>query len=128
MLVTSAQLQKNGVTINSGSLEVNVSVQTTLTCKVLPSNSKPAPTIVWYIGSLKKQELTSTSYTYTPSATDHDKIIYCEAYNLQTANNAVESAKPKLYVRGNVYQFLSHDVESGSDITPCNKIRKPLVA
>ena len=120
MQVTSAQLQKNGVTINSGSLEVNVGVYTTLTCEVLPSNSKPAPTIVWYIGSVKKQESTSTSYTFTPSETDHDEIFYCEAYNLQSDSNAVESAKPKLYVRGNVFKFISHDVVSRSDITPCN--------
>ena len=25
------------------------------------------------------------------------------------------------------YQYLSHDVASGSEITPCNKINKPLV-
>ena len=100
--VTSAQLQKNGVTINSGLLEVNVSDSTTLTCKVLPSNSKPAPTIVWYFGSTVIQ---SSTYTFTPSANDHNKIIYCEAYNLQSASNAVVSAKPNLYVRGNVYKF-----------------------
>ena len=75
---------------------------------------------------MKKQESISTSYTFTPSETDHDKIIYCEAYNLQSASNAVVSAKPKLYVKGNVYKFLSHDV-SESDITPCNEIGKPLV-
>ena len=99
MPVTVAQLQKNGVTINSGLLETNVGELITLTCNVLPSSRKPAPTIVWYIGSFK-QSSTNTTYTFTPSETDHDKIIYCEAYNVQSASEAVESAKPKLYVRG----------------------------
>ena len=106
MQVTSTHLQKNGITINSGPLEVNVSESTTLTCIVLPSTSKPAPTIVWYIGSSVKQSSTSTTYTFTPSKTDHDKIIYCEAYNLQSASEAKESAKPKLFVRGNVFKFI----------------------
>ena len=102
MPVTIAQLQKNGVTINSGLLETNVDGFITLSCNVLPSSRKPAPTIVWYIGSSVKQSSTSTTYTFTSSETDHDKIIYCKAYNVQSASEAVESAKPKLYVRGNV--------------------------
>ena len=30
-------------------------------------------------------------------------------------------------IRSNIVYCLSHDVASGSDITPCNKIDKPLV-
>ena len=104
--VTGAQLQKNGVIINSGPLEVNVNKPTTLTCNVLPTTRKPVPTIVWYIGSTVKQSSTEFTYTFTASATNHDQVIYCEAYNIQFASQAVGSAKPKLYVRGNVLKFI----------------------
>ena len=101
--VASAQLQKvDGTTINGGSLEVDVNKPTTLTCKVLPTSSKPAPTIVWYIGSVKKTESTHITYQFTPSETHNNKMIYCAAYNLQPASEAVNSTKPLLLVRGNV--------------------------
>ena len=101
--VTGVELQKNGVTISSDTVEVNKGVPTEIFgCNIIPSTSLPPPTVIWYIGSAKKQEsTTSTSYIVTALEADHDQRIYCKAYNLQPEGQAVESSKPKLYVRGN---------------------------
>ena len=102
MLVTNVELQKNGNTINTDNVEVNIGIPTTFRCNIIPSTSQPPPTVIWSIGSIVRQTSTSTSYTVTASEADHDQIIYCKANNLQPRNQAVESSKPKLYVRGNV--------------------------
>ena len=104
MQVTSVELQKNGVTISSDTVEVDIGVHTLppFSCNIIPSTSRPPPTVIWYIGSTVRQNSTSTSYTVTASETEHDQRIYCKAYNLQPEGQAVESGKPKLYVRGNV--------------------------
>ena len=103
MQVTSVELQKNGNTINTDRVEVDIGVPTIppFGCNIIPSTSRPPPTVIWYIGTNVKQTSTSISYTVTATETDHDKIIYCKAYN-RPWNQAVESAKPKLYVRGKV--------------------------
>ena len=100
MQVTGVELQKNGVTINTDKIEVNIGVPTPLGCNIIPSTSRPPPAVTWYIGSTVQQTSTSTSYTVTATETDHDKEIYCKAHNLQSEDQAVESQKPKLYVKG----------------------------
>ena len=102
MKVTSVELQKNGVTINTSTVEVDIGVPTQFGCKIIPSTSRPVPTVIWYIGSDVKQQTTSTSYTVRASEADNDKIIYCKAYNQQPESQSVDSAKPKLLVRGKV--------------------------
>ena len=99
--VTNVELQKNGNTINTDNVEVNIGIPTTLGCKIIPSTSRPSPTVIWYMGTDAQQNSTSTSYTVTATESDHDKIIYCKAYN-RPWNQPVESAKPKLFVRGKV--------------------------
>ena len=106
MQVTNVELQKNGETSNTGIIEVDKDVPTTFGCNIIPSTSRPPPTVIWYIGSTVKQQSTSTSYTVTSSEADHDKIIYCKAYNLQPEKQAVESTRPKLYVRGKVKKLI----------------------
>ena len=101
MQVTSVELQKTGVTINNDEVEVDKGVPTTFGCNIIPSTSRPSPTVIWYIGSTVKQQSTSTTYTVTASEADHNKEIYCKAYNIQPESQAVVSYKPKLYVRGN---------------------------
>ena len=103
MQVTSVELQENGVTINTDTVpvEVDKDVPSTFRCNIIPSTSRPDPTVIWYIGSTVKQNSTNTSYTVTASETDHDKIIYCKAYN-RPWNQPVVSLKPKLLVRGKV--------------------------
>ena len=103
MDVASVQLQKNGLTITTAKVEVNMGVPTNppFECNIIPSTSRPPPTVIWYIGSGVKQISNSTSYTVRASKYDHDKIFYCKAYN-RPWNQAVESGKPKLYVRGKV--------------------------
>ena len=88
--------------MNNNVMEVDAGVPITLSCHVSPSTSRPSPTIIWYIGSVEKQQSTSTTYTFTPSDTDHGKEIFCKAYNVQPASQAVESAKLIIYVRGKV--------------------------
>ena len=102
MQVTGVQLQKNGETINTDKFEVDIGVPTTLACNIIPGNSRPAPTVTWYIGTDVKQNSTSTSYQVTATETDNGKMIYCKAYNLQSESQAVESTRPKLLVRGKV--------------------------
>ena len=105
MQVTSVEFQKNGVTINTDTVEVDIGAPTTLGCNIKPSTSRPPPTVIWYIGSIIRQQSTSTSYMVIASESNHNKEIYCKAYNLQPESQAVESSKPKLYVRGNVKRF-----------------------
>ena len=102
MQVTDVQLQKNGVPINTDKVEVDIGVRYSLGCYIIPSTSRPPPTVIWYVGTDVKQNSTSTSYPFTALETDHDQIIYCKAYNLQPESQAVESTKPKLLVRGKV--------------------------
>ena len=99
--VTRVELQKNDLTINTDTVEVDKGVSTPFGCKILPSTSRPPPTVIWYIGSTVQKNSTSNTYTVTASESDHDKIIYCKAYN-RPSNQPVESAKPKLLVRGKV--------------------------
>ena len=101
MQVNSVELQRNGVTINTDTVEVDISKPTTLACNIIPGNSRPAPTVIWYIGTDVKQNLTSTSYQVTATEADNDQIIYCKAYN-RPWNHPVESTKPNILVRGNV--------------------------
>ena len=103
MQVIAVELQKNGNTINTDRVEVDIGVPTIppFGCNIIPSTSRPPPTVIWYIGTDVKQTSTSISYTVTATETDHDKIIYCKAYN-RPWNQAVKSANPKLYVRGKV--------------------------
>ena len=101
MKVTRLELQKNGVPINTGKVEVNIGVPTPFVCNIIPSISRPTPIVTWYIGSDVKQNSTNTSYTVTASETDHDQRIICKAYN-PPLNGRVYSPAPKLYVRGKV--------------------------
>ena len=105
MDVTDVELQKNGVKITSDTVEVDKDVSTQFRCKIIPSTSRPDPTVTWYIGSDVRQNSTSNTYTVTASETVHNKEIYCKAYNLQPESQAAVSVKPKLYVRGNVKRF-----------------------
>ena len=89
--------------VTGGELEVTAGVPERLICE--PGHSRPIPTIDWYIKDDTNRKHRSTVYTYDLDANneDHDKVIYCKAYNLQEASNGVVSTKPKLYVRGKNY-------------------------
>ncbi|KAL3887465.1 hypothetical protein ACJMK2_027406, partial [Sinanodonta woodiana] len=79
----------------TSTLTVNSGEPVTLTC--VTGTSRPAPTIGWYIGS---QSIGSgTNLTFTPSNTDHNEVIYCQAYNIDRTLK-VDSNKPSLFVRG----------------------------
>ncbi|KAL3887536.1 hypothetical protein ACJMK2_027476, partial [Sinanodonta woodiana] len=119
--VTEAFIQQNNQNITS-MLNVNSGEPVTLTC--ITGTSRPAPNIDWYIGS---QLIGSgTSLTFTPSNTDHNELIYCQAYNIDP-NLKVNSSKPSLFVRVRVTEaFLQHNhqnitstliVNSGEPVT-----------
>ncbi|KAL3887472.1 hypothetical protein ACJMK2_027413 [Sinanodonta woodiana] len=91
--VTEAFLQLNNQNITS-TLTVNSGQPVTLTC--ITGTSRPDPIIDWYIGS--RSVGSGTSLTFTPSNTDHNGTIYCQAYNIDP-NLKVDSSKPSLFVR-----------------------------
>ena len=74
-----------------------------LTC--LPGTSRPALTIVFIIGNTIKQTSTNTVYNLVAEDADHNKEIYCKAYNLQGLAQAVFSTKSQLYVQGKIQPF-----------------------
>ncbi|KAL3887453.1 hypothetical protein ACJMK2_027394, partial [Sinanodonta woodiana] len=90
--VTEAVLQQNNTNITDR-LNVTLGEQAALSC--LTGTSRPAPTIDWFIGSEWKGS--GTSLTFIPSNTDHNKIIKCQAYNIDL-NQKVDSSTLKLYV------------------------------
>ena len=79
---------------------VTAGTNAVMTCT--PGTSRPAPTIVWYIGTTIKQTSPNTVFNLNAVDADHDKAIYCKAYNLQGLTQAVFSSRPKLYVQGKV--------------------------
>ncbi|KAK3601972.1 hypothetical protein CHS0354_025670 [Potamilus streckersoni] len=74
-------------------LNVTSGLSVTLIC--VTGISRPAATIMWYIGS--KWKGNGTSLTFIPSNADHDEVIYCQAYNIDPGQ-LVFSLKPKLFV------------------------------
>ncbi|KAL3887588.1 hypothetical protein ACJMK2_027527, partial [Sinanodonta woodiana] len=91
--VTEAFLQQNNQNITS-TLYVILGDLVTLTC--VTGTSQPSPHIDWYLGS--RPIGTGTSLTFTPSNTDHNEVIFCQAYNINP-NLKVDSNKPRLIVR-----------------------------
>jgi hypothetical protein len=70
--------------------------------KCTTSDSRPLPTIVWYIGQTEKKRVVGTESTlaFIPSITDSGKEVYCKAFNIQPENEALCSNKVSLYVKG----------------------------
>ncbi|XP_053409330.1 uncharacterized protein LOC123561312 isoform X2 [Mercenaria mercenaria] len=96
--VTSITL-KTGTSTPSDPLKVVSGTSTTLTC--ITSVSRPVATVVWYLGTEEKQRSnTGSSFTFIPHNNDHNKQIYCKAFNLQPEKDAVSSNKATLYVLG----------------------------
>ncbi|XP_045209522.2 uncharacterized protein LOC123561312 isoform X1 [Mercenaria mercenaria] len=94
--VTSITL-KTGTSTPSDPLKVVSGTSTTLTC--ITSVSRPVATVVWYLGTEEKQRSnTGSSFTFIPHNNDHNKQIYCKAFNLQPEKDAVSSNKATLYV------------------------------
>ncbi|XP_060559765.1 synaptogenesis protein syg-2-like [Ruditapes philippinarum] len=87
---------KDGSSTVSGQLQVVSGVSKTLTCET--SVSRPAATIVWYIGTQEKQRSTSKTFTFNPQNSYHSKQVYCKAFNTQPESQAVISYKSTLYV------------------------------
>ncbi|XP_060565945.1 uncharacterized protein LOC132724975 [Ruditapes philippinarum] len=69
--------------------------------KCTTSDSRPIPTIVWYIGRTEKIRVVGTESTlaFIPSITDTGKNVYCKAFNIQPENEALSSNKVSLYVK-----------------------------
>ena len=82
---------------NCSIISVSEGVFQTLSCT--PDESRPTPTIVWYIGEIIRQNHTSNIFTFIPGMDDHNKGVYCVAYNLP-GYDRVESYKPTLQVFG----------------------------
>lgn len=96
---------KDGENIAPKSLQVKSDFSTTLTCT--PSVSRPAATVVWYIGTEERQRTSSNStFTFLPQNRDNNKPIFCKAFNLQPEEQAVISYKTMLNVLGKHDYFI----------------------
>lgn len=73
----------------------------TLTC--FAGVNRPSPIFVWYIESEVRQNHTSSTFTFMPQMNDHDRTVYCIAFNLQ-GFQTVTSFKPRLYIVGRPVQ------------------------
>ena len=82
---------------NCSIISVSEGVFQILSCT--PDESRPTPTIVWYIGEIIRQNHTSNIFTFIPGMDDHNKRVHCVAYNLP-GYDRVESYKPTLQVFG----------------------------
>ncbi|KAL3887479.1 hypothetical protein ACJMK2_027420, partial [Sinanodonta woodiana] len=91
--VTEAFLQQNNQNITF-TLTVNSGEPVTLIC--VTGTSRPDPIIDWYIGS--RSVGSGTSLIFTPSNTDHNEVIFCQAYNIDPTLK-VDSNKARLFVR-----------------------------
>lgn len=105
ILRASITVQVTNVTLIYGNSEAPPTVQvarnTSIPFSCTTSVSRPTATIVWYIGTEEKQRSSSSSiFIFTPQNSDHDKQIFCKAFNIQQENKAVSSNKAKLYVQG----------------------------
>ncbi|KAK3592280.1 hypothetical protein CHS0354_034048 [Potamilus streckersoni] len=106
--VTEAVLQQNNEN-TTDSLTVTSGDSLTLTCVTPPS--RPASTIDWYIGSERKGS--GASLTFTPSNEDHNKAIYCLAYNINPYQQ-VSSLKSRLFVKVKVSEVTLAVLGSGT--------------
>ncbi|KAL3857102.1 hypothetical protein ACJMK2_011798 [Sinanodonta woodiana] len=92
--VSWVQMQQNSTTVSNTTLVVTSGDSITFNC--VSGTSRPDPTIVWFIENERKGS--GANFTFIPADTDHDKRIYCQAYNTNP-NMPVESAKPRMFVR-----------------------------
>ncbi|KAL3887546.1 hypothetical protein ACJMK2_027485 [Sinanodonta woodiana] len=90
--VSWVQMRQNSTTLASTTLAVTSGDSITLTC--VTGTSRPDPTIEWFIENERKGS--GANFTFIPADTDHDKTIYCRAYNTNP-NILVESAKPRMF-------------------------------
>jgi hypothetical protein len=97
--VSNATL-KEGTSTVTEQLQVIRGFSKTLTCDT--SVSRPAATIVWYIGTQEKHRSTFSTFSFSPQTTDHNKTVYCKAFNIQPENQAVVSYKSILFVQGSL--------------------------
>jgi hypothetical protein len=104
LLATSVQVSnatlKNGTSTVTGQLHVISGISKTLTCDT--GVSRPAATIVWYFGTQEKQRSTSSTFSLNPQTIDHNKTVYCKAFNIQPESQAVVSYKSILFVQGSL--------------------------
>ena len=102
VLVTTVTLKYHSNTPSSSDrVTVTAGTATRFTCTA--SFSRPQATIDWYIEGYDTPKQSSTSPTFDLFATeaDHNRRIYCKAYNnIQTEAHGVLSEKPVLYVQG----------------------------
>ena len=86
---------------NCSFINANEGILKSLTCT--SGESRPTPVFLWYVDNQIRQNHSSSVFTFTPQMNDHDKSVFCMAYNVQGYAPA-ESSKPKLYLTGRPVQ------------------------
>ena len=129
VLVTTVTLKYQSNT-PSGSDRVTVTAGTAARFICTASFSRPQAKIDWYIDDddTPKQSSTSPTFDLTATEADHNKRIYCKAYNdIQTESQGVLSERPVLYVQGKkngkqyliIYlQFLLYNIWTDLKVNP----------
>ena len=100
--VSSVTLKYQGNTPSTGDI-VTVTAGRAATFTCIPSTSRPQATIDWYIQDIHgttKVKSGSATYDLTATDVDHNKRIYCKAYNNVIGAQEILSEKPFLYVQG----------------------------
>ena len=102
VLVTTVTLKYQSNTPSSSD-RVTVTAGTAATFTCTASFSRPQAKIDWYIDgdNTPKQSSTSPTFDLTATEADHNRRIYCKAYNnIQTEAHGILSEKPMIYVQG----------------------------
>ena len=104
--MTSVILKYQGNPPSSSDI-VTITAGTAATFTCTTSFSRPQAKIDWYIKGIQdnpgtlKQSSTSTTYDFIATNADHNKRIYCKAYNeIQTEAHGILSENPMIYVQG----------------------------
>ena len=69
----------------------------------------------------------STRHHRKKKVTDVSLILMDSDMESENLSSLIQLSVSDGQITDIIYRYLSHDVASGSDITPCNKIDKPLV-
>ncbi|KAL3878167.1 hypothetical protein ACJMK2_030536, partial [Sinanodonta woodiana] len=112
--VSEVELEYSSQSLRNVS-SLNVTSGELVTLKCISGISRPDPTIEWHIGGDNKVSGINDTFTFIPKSMDHDKDIFCRAYNVDP-KITVDSKRCRLYVQVQVTEVkLYHNEQPVSD-------------